>query len=206
MTAYYPNFTAEQKAFLKTWTINATYPTGIDWTTDPALTIPEVALNLPQVTNNLKDMIHGIHAGKDRTTNPFRIARNRSGTITLINSADIGFPGILANCQSCHTYNGYSGVPANTLASRDMANDPSGVTDTTAKANSALATLNATDLMTTPFTASCNSCHDSVAAKAHMQLNGGQISVARSTLNSAGESCSVCHGAGATYDPVVVHL
>jgi hypothetical protein len=59
--------------------------------------------------------------------------------------------------------------------------------------------------MITPFTAACVTCHDSAPAQAHMILNGGQIKVNRSALNSAGESCAVCHGAGAEFDPVKVH-
>jgi OmcA/MtrC family decaheme c-type cytochrome len=197
ISAYYPSFTADEKTALNAWT-------GVDFVAgDPTGTTANVALLFPQVTNNMKDMIHGIHAGKDRTTNPFKIIRNRQGTITIINSAKIGFPGILSDCQSCHTYNGVT-VPSKTLASRDEAINASGNT-TTVLANAALASLNAGDLMTTPFTAACVSCHDSAPAAAHMRLNGGQISVMRSSLNSAGESCAVCHGVGSTYDPAVVH-
>jgi hypothetical protein len=59
--------------------------------------------------------------------------------------------------------------------------------------------------MITPFTAACVTCHDSAPAKAHMTLNGGQIKVTRSSLNIAGESCAVCHGAGSDFDPVKIH-
>jgi len=38
-----------------------------------------------------------------------------------------------------------------------------------------------------------------------MNQNGGQVLALRSTLNLAGESCGICHGAGATYDPAKVH-
>jgi OmcA/MtrC family decaheme c-type cytochrome len=192
-------FTERNKTSLTAWT-------GLSFATNPVTAgNTNVALKFPQVTNNMKDMIHGIHAGKDRTTNTFKIVRNRTpSAINVIDGALIGYPGGLNNCTTCHTYNGYSGVPANTLASRDEAINVAGNT-TTALAKSALATPNAGDLMTTPFTAACASCHDSAPAAAHMKINGGQILVPRTTVNAAGESCAVCHGAGADFDPVKVH-
>lgn len=211
LSNYYPTFTADERAILTTWT-------GVDFSTNPVTAGgTNVALKFPQVTNNMKDMIHGIHAGKARTTNSFKIVRDRTpSAVNVINAAEIGYPGRLTNCQGCHTYNGYSGVPANTLASRDEAVHNTNSTlvagsttvyanNTVADAKAALAQISPRDLMTTPFTASCASCHDSAPAAAHMKLNGGQIMVPRSALNSAAESCAVCHGAGSTYDPVKVH-
>ena len=202
---YYPSFTANDKDSLTRWT-------GVDFlTSNPVAAYaashassPDIALTFPQTTNNFKDMIHGIHAGKDRAT-PIRIARNRGGTQTIVDGLRIGFPGILNNCQSCHTYNGYN-LPATgtLLATREEAVNALGNT-TAALANSALALANADDLMTSPFTAACVSCHDGAPAQAHMKLNGGQIKVTRTNLVSAGESCVVCHGSGADFDPVKTH-
>lgn len=204
-------FTANDKTALTAWT-------GLDFSVNPVTAgYTNVALLFPQTTNNFKDMIHGIHAGNTRTTNSFKIVRDRTpSAVNVINAAEIGYPGRLTNCQGCHTYNGYSGVPANTLASRDEAVHSANSTlvagsttvyanNTVADAKAALAQISPRDLMTTPFTASCASCHDSAPAAAHMKLNGGQIMVPRSALNNAAESCAVCHGAGSTYDPVKVH-
>jgi OmcA/MtrC family decaheme c-type cytochrome len=153
----------------------------------------------------MKDMIHGIHAGKDRTTNTFKIVRNRTpNAINVIDGALIGYPGGLNNCQTCHTYNGYNVPTANALPSRWEAINVAGNT-TPALAASALASTNPGDLMVTPFTSTCFGCHASTAAVAHMKINGGQILVPRTTVNAAGESCAVCHGAGADFDPVKVH-
>jgi OmcA/MtrC family decaheme c-type cytochrome len=161
------------------------------------------ALAFPQTTNNFKDMIHGIHAGKDRA-DPIQIVRDRTpGAITIVSGAKIGFPGILSDCQSCHTYNGYSGAPSNAFATREIADNGAIVDPPSAKAS--LATANATDKMTTPFTASCVSCHDSTAAQVHMTQQGGQIKVNRSALSTSAESCVVCHGAGKEFDPVKSH-
>jgi OmcA/MtrC family decaheme c-type cytochrome len=199
LSAYYPNFTTTQQATLTTWT-------GVDFSVNPVTAGgTNVALAFPQTSNNMKDMIHGIHAGKDRTSS-FKIVRDSTsrGAINVIDGARIGFPGILNNCASCHTYNGYNVPTANLLPTREEAINPAGMT-TTAQAKAALAASNTTDLMITPFTAACVTCHDSTAAKAHMTLNGGQIKVLRSDLILAGESCAVCHGAGSDFDPVKVH-
>ncbi len=205
LTAYYPSFTVNDKDSYTRWSglnFNAGDPVPAYAAANPAA--PDAALLLPQTNNNFKDMIHGIHAGKDRS-NPIRISRNRGGTQTIVDGSRIGFPGILNNCQSCHTYNGYN-VPATgtLLASREEAVNAAGNT-TAALANTALATANAGDLMISPFTAACVSCHDSVPAKAHMTLNGGQIKVLRTALVTANESCAVCHGSGSDFDPVKVH-
>ena len=188
-------FTAKDTANLAAWGI--TIP-------NPVVAGSNFALVFPQTTNNMKDMIHGIHAGKDRTS-PIRIVRDRTpSAVNIINGGNIGFPGILKNCQSCHTYNGYN-VPTtgNLLPTREIA-DNGAIVDT-ASAKASLVTLNATDKVITPFTAACVTCHDSTAAQAHMTLNGGQIKVNRSSMNIAGESCAVCHGVGSTYDPAKVH-
>ncbi len=192
-------FTANDKESLTKWT-------GVSFATNPVTAgNVNVGLLFPQTSNNMKDMIHGLHAGKDRTS-PIQIVRNRlPGALNVIDGARIGFPGILNNCQMCHTYNGYN-VPTSgaLLATRDQAINVAGNT-TPALAKAALATSNATDLMITPFTATCFSCHDSAPAQAHMKLNGGQIRVARSALATAGESCAACHRSGADFDPVKVH-
>ncbi len=187
-------FTTAQRAILTEWT-------GVDWTQPlPA----EVALKFPQVTNNLKDMLHGLHMG-EHNAESFKVVRDSSsrGTINIINGGKIVFPGKLTNCQACHTYNGFSTIPAGALPSRQTA-DTGGMT-TAAQAKAALGTSNPADLMTTPFTAACVSCHSSATAKTHMTLNGGQVLVPRASLNLAGETCAICHGAGATYDPAKVH-
>ena len=198
-------FTAEEKDSLTRWT-------GIDWVTSNPVAAyatanpasPDIALKFPQTTNNFKDMIHGIHASDFRNT-PIQITRNRGGVITVIDGVRITFPGILSNCQGCHTPTGYNMPATGTLfASREEAINPVGNT-TAVLANAALVPANVGDLMTTPFTAACVSCHDSTAAQAHMKLNGGQIKVVRTALASAGESCAVCHGATSEFAPSKVH-
>jgi OmcA/MtrC family decaheme c-type cytochrome len=187
-------FTARDTATLKS--MGVTIP-------NPVAPGSNLAMAFPQTTNNFKDMIHGIHAGKDRAI-PIQIVRDRTpSAINIISGANIGFPGILNRCETCHTYNGYSGAPSNAFASRQIADNGAVVDPASAKVS--LATANAMDRMTTAFTASCISCHDSTAAQAHVTQQGGQIKVNRSDLVPGGESCVVCHGAGKEFDPVKVH-
>ncbi|HWI84311.1 MAG TPA: OmcA/MtrC family decaheme c-type cytochrome [Ramlibacter sp.] len=177
-------------------------------------TKPNAALALPVTTNNFKDMIHGIHAGRDRV-NPFRDARDSTsrGAITLLDFARMDFPGQLSNCETCHIAGTYSGVPLNALPSTyetvDAAYDAAiaAGTATTALAKGALATTtaNATDRVTTPFAGACVSCHDSAASKAHIRQQGGQLQAYRSASLAGSESCVTCHGAGRSEDPATAH-
>ena len=93
----------------------------------------------------------------------------------------MAFPGLLNKCEGCHVPGTYGSVPEGALMSTIVTTgDPNATidpatskvtsTDTTASLtalrNTGLA--NATDLVNTPFTAACVACHDSSAAKAHM--------------------------------------
>ncbi|MFA7281806.1 MAG: OmcA/MtrC family decaheme c-type cytochrome, partial [Sterolibacterium sp.] len=189
LTAY--SFSAADNAKLALW--------GFD------KTLPNAALNFPVTTNNFKDMIHGIHAGADRTT-PFQDARDRTpSAITLLDMSKAHFPNILSNCEAaCHKPGTYSSAPANTLASTYEYNN--GTTPMTPAAYKlSFVQPNATDKVTTPYAAACVSCHDSAIAQAHIGLNGGQIKVNRSALNFSNESCGLCHAPGKDFDPVKVH-
>jgi len=180
------------------------------------------ALKFPVTSNNFKDLIHGIHAGRERVR-PFQDARDRSpSAITLLDFRRMDFPGRLNNCETCHVtatsdQKTYDFVPAGALASTYESIDTAyaagiaGSTATTAQAKTALNTKNDQDIVVTPFAASCVSCHDRQAAKAHIAINGGQLNLARSVALPAGrpledvESCAVCHGPGRDFDTSKVH-
>ena len=179
--------------------------------------VANTALNFPVVTNNFKDMIHGIHAGRDRVS-PMAIARDASsrGVLNLLDFRRMDFPGVLNNCSTCHASSTsatttYNTVPANTLLSTYESIDAAYATAigantaTTALAKTALKLANDTDVVTTPFTAACVSCHDNATTKAHVTQNGGYVKALRSTAKLATESCATCHGPGRTYDTAVVH-
>jgi OmcA/MtrC family decaheme c-type cytochrome len=192
-----------------------------DWKFDK--TAVNAALKFPVTSNNFKDMIHGIHAGRDRVT-PFQDARDSTsrGSIDLLDFRRMDFPGKLNNCETCHTTATgttatYNTIPAGSLASTYESINAAYAaailagTATPANAKASLATANATDTVTTPFTAACVSCHDGSAAKAHMAINGGQLNVTRAAALPAGrpledvESCAVCHGPGREFDTAKVH-
>jgi OmcA/MtrC family decaheme c-type cytochrome len=174
-------------------------------------------------SNNFKDMIHGIHAGRDRVT-PFQDARDSTsrGSIDLLDFRRMDFPGKLNNCETCHvTATGatasYNTIPAGSLVSTYESIDAAyaaavaGSTATPTDAKRSLGTANLTDNVTTPFTASCVSCHDGSTAKAHMSINGGSLSVTRAAAQPSPrpledvESCAVCHGPGREFDTAKVH-
>jgi OmcA/MtrC family decaheme c-type cytochrome len=193
-----------------------------DWTFF-SFTGTNQALKFPVTSNNFKDMIHGIHAGRERRVTPFQDARDRSpAAITLLDFRRMDFPGRLNNCETCHVtattdQKTYDFVPAGALAStyesRDLAYQTgiTGGTATTALAKTALNTRNDQDIVRTPFAAACSSCHDNSAAKAHIAIMGGQLDLARSVALPAVraledvESCAVCHGPGRDFDTSRVH-
>lgn len=205
------NFTATQLAILTTW------DSGFNKAT------VDYSLTFPEFTNNFKEMIHGIHAGKHRT-NPVRDVRNGSGTsITLIDASGFTYPNLLKNCESCHVT-----TPLGTNKHTFKANLPAGVLVTTNVTNNATLPVtiasklaarstvpNAQDIVAAPVTGSCVSCHDTPLAKAHIALNGGQLGAAlngpshtdlgveRSTI--ALEQCVLCHGEGKVADVVKMH-
>jgi OmcA/MtrC family decaheme c-type cytochrome len=177
----------------------------------------ELALKFPVTSNNFKDMIHGIHAGRDRVT-PFQDARDRApGAIALLDFRRMDFPGKLNNCEACHvtgtnTATTYNSVPAGALVStHESINADFANTKTTVNAKASLNTKNDQDLVTTPFAAACVSCHDNSAAKAHIDINGGSVLTRRDVAQKDGrpledvESCAVCHGPGRSVDAAVVH-
>jgi len=202
------NFSAAQTKVLADWGFNKS--------------LPNAALKFPVTSNNLKDMIHGIHAGRERVT-PFQDARDSTsrGSIDLLDFRRMDFPGKLNNCETCHVtavtteQKTYNFVPGGTLPSVYEAIDATyaaGIaagTATPAMAKTALSSASLTDIVTTPFAAACVSCHDRPAAKAHITLNGGVVNATRAAARPTGvedvESCAVCHGPGRDFDAAKIH-
>jgi OmcA/MtrC family decaheme c-type cytochrome len=128
----------------------------------PAGTVPE--------SINFRFMIHRIHRGK-QLQRDFTVYRSRG----VFNFNEIGFPGDLRDCATCHVNNSYQlPLPANmsaTLAPREFFS-PLG-----------------------PAASACLGCHDGEDAAAHAYLMTAPF----------GESCPVCHAEGADFAVSKVH-
>lgn len=183
-------------------------------TVNPATASAEVVaaygpdpLQYPEASNNLKDMIHGIHGVEKRTTD-YEFVRNRNNGIPY-NWGHVKFPGRAGDCLTCHKPETFE-VPLNDSALLTTnrttgvasGNDVDGAAVTAARNT----VPNATDFVITPAAAACFGCHDSELAQTHMKQNGASINTNRSNvvaLNS--EACSFCHGPGRSEDLAVVH-
>ena len=146
-----------------------------------------------EFSNNLKDMIHAIHADGKRTI-PFDFIRGTSAGgsgqgLHLLGS--FGFFGRAGECTACHMPDTYlpEAVPTGALWSTLVATP----TDTVANFNPAA------NLRMGPVSAACFSCHDSAAASSHMAANVANV------RGVATETCVTCHGAGKSADVDVVH-
>jgi len=148
----------------------------------------------PEVPNNMKDMIHGIHSAffRSRTTNPggegieFTDIRNfRDGALILGN--EITFPGTLNHCTKCHVSNSTGTtatyrpdvIPDNVLLSTTRVTTGN-ASETRADILAARASVpNATDLVNSPIAAACYGCHASIPRASHMVQMGGDVSSTR---------------------------
>jgi OmcA/MtrC family decaheme c-type cytochrome len=139
-----------------------------------------------QESFNLKDMLHNIHSAQ-------AIADNNS-----IDWSGVVFPSISPSyCIACHKPGTYSEVPVGA--------QPSTYAWTTV-ASPGVTIQTATDTLTSPFTAACISCHNTALARAHARANGGSILVLRPAYPATDtETCGICHGAGKSEDPAMIH-
>lgn len=166
----------------------------------------------PEASNNFKDMIHGVHAGKNAATVgiPLAFVRDRgtSGEFDY-NFEEVTFPGVLKTCLACHkdttnsTNATYVSIPSGAQVSTQVTTTgvpltlqtAVGVGNNVTQVSADRASLpNAQDLVTTPFTATCRSCHSQPQTIAHFKSNGGQLLVQRNAVVSGGEACATCHG------------
>ncbi len=168
--------------------------------------------------------IHAIHGGAKRSVN-----FNWHASSATEGFWDIKFPGVLRQCETCHlpgTYDfsatgsaaalpnrQYRTVATGTLASsisRSPYVDQAGVTNygtgfSVAAATGVPTDAAATTLVTSPVATQCFACHDSVLARAHIEINGGSIYAPRSNALTTTETCMVCHATGRIADIKVMH-
>jgi len=145
-------------------------------------------------TIDMKVMIHALHAA-DYTKEPYEACGFRFPSGGTAHTFDFVYPGKLNNCEGCHVEDGFYPVdPTAVLGTTVDANDPADVTD---------------DVVVSPNSAICSSCHVSDLAANHMIQNGGDFDARKdvdSNLVSFGnETCQLCHGPGASADTAVMH-
>ena len=128
----------------------------------------------------------------------------------------VTYPGILKDCQQCHTATGYDlSNPASTTNRlyRTVATGTIASTGTNAVSNSPYITPDVaygsgfsfsavtgattaaagTTLVNSPIAGVCFACHDSDIVKQHMENNGGSIYRERSAALTKLEQCTFCH-------------
>jgi len=172
----------------------------------------------PEASNNLKDMIHGVHAGSDSLVvgTPLRFVRDRSTSGEFdFNFQEVQFVGVLKDCRACHkdtlTSAGavdnsratYISFPAGVQSSTQVTTTGVPLTLQTAAGVGNNVTQvdldrksvpNAQDLVNTPFTATCRACHSRPNALAHFRTMGGSVNTPRVQADPAAEACVTCHG------------
>jgi len=165
---------------------------------------PADPLTFPEVTNDLKEMIHAIHAAEVRS-GAFREVRDRGTSgVFYLDFSHITYPNTKDACLACHKAGTYLAVPEGASATNWKTFN--GVDDRTNILAARNTVPNAQDVVATPYASACYSCHDSAIAKAHMEQNGGQIGVDRQSLATPVlETCVLCHGAGRAADVKVAH-
>jgi OmcA/MtrC family decaheme c-type cytochrome len=174
----------------------------------------------PEDAQNMKDMIHGIHASAFRDRK-YEHVRNRSGGI-YYDWSEVTFPaeGGTQHCDLCHKSGTYLlPLPSDLLPTTvrttgvDDGQDADYLAVRVARdAPPAGTFINDSDWVNSPTASSCFYCHTSTAALGHMLQNGGLLSVPdgtwytnRKDYGTPFESCAVCHGAGKIWDVAVVH-
>jgi OmcA/MtrC family decaheme c-type cytochrome len=165
-------------------------PKNADGTVNTAATLD----GLKEQTVDFRRMVHAIHGAGKRET-PY-VAYGFGGTAH--DYSGVGYPGILNNCRACHKGDTFmlplaSGLLASTVDTGNILTNPGYLADQT------------DDLVTTPASFICASCHDSALAQTHMEQNGGQFSVLVTGANNSAETCEVCHGPGRLADVARVH-
>ncbi|HTT09999.1 MAG TPA: OmcA/MtrC family decaheme c-type cytochrome [Burkholderiaceae bacterium] len=171
--------------------------------------------------------IHAIHASAKRTV-PF----TWDATSPTDTFANVLFPGVLKDCETCHlpgTYNFSASASAAAIFNRQYRTVATGgpflSTDASAftyspyiqlgvtygagfSFNAATGVTTAaapTTLVNSPLATQCFACHDSTQAMAHIQINGGSLYAPRSAALGTIETCMVCHDVGRIADIKVVH-
>jgi OmcA/MtrC family decaheme c-type cytochrome len=119
---------------------------------------------------DFKVLIHGIHGAEYRTSIGATglVVYGFGGTAN--DFRDVGFPGVLANCEACHLAGTYGPISlpigATTISTSGNPADPAGF------------------LRVTKNAAVCSSCHASSLFMDHMQQMGGQWGLTQAQIDA----------------------
>jgi len=132
-------------------------------------------LAYPEATNNIKELVHGVHAATDR---PYEFVRNRVNGF-YYNWSEVTFPGNLIDCQKCHLEGTYNVAPDDALwtTERITTGNSAETRDDIIAARGSVP--NDTDLVNSPTTSACFYCHDTSTPESHMVLQGGKLGITR---------------------------
>jgi len=155
------------------------------------------------------NITHGIHAGAKRS-----VDFNWHATADH-SFADVAYPMVLNRCETCHlpgTYDlsasasaaaaGINGAEQRQLrlVANGTLNAGVSLSPHIPAADIGVTNFGAagalTNLVTSPWTQSCASCHDTPSAIAHMEASGGAHYKTRSEALGKTEQCATCHGPG----------
>jgi len=174
-------------------------PNATDIAARAAATPPATAANardgMTEEPIDLKYKIHALHDGNVRAAAGAPYVVYHRGNFTDFRVIT-PYPGALNNCLACHLDGTY--YPQDPTSSTSLA--------TTVNSNGNSASP-AGQVAMTAATSACSACHVTLPAKEHMMQNGGSFSAVKSAASKvvSGETCVVCHGAGAIADVAVVH-
>jgi OmcA/MtrC family decaheme c-type cytochrome len=192
---------------------------------------PSNPLTFPEESMSFKALIHGVHSASKRDDD-FDFVRDRGTSgVFYYDMAEVTFPGVLNNCETCHkpgTYDvdlppdllnttvqvpgvAFTGASGNAATACD---DTLGVNESSFQnilaARAAPCLPNDTDLVSTPIAATCNGCHTTAIAELHMVEHGAYLRERRSdvsaNLDGQIETCTLCHGPGRLADVGVLHM
>ena len=147
-----------------------------------------------QLPMNLKDLVHGLHAGKPVggdpiRTDPFAFIR---GTLAggsgngPYDFSDIGFPASPADCEVCHR----PGTHTLPISPDALWSVVDGFPAASIDQPTYMVNLPMNERIP-PAWASCAGCHNTPDATAHFELN---------TAEANGEACAVCHAPGRAFE------
>jgi OmcA/MtrC family decaheme c-type cytochrome len=142
---------------------------------------------------DFKFMVHAIH-GSGETGVPYQVC-GYNNSVHEFSGDTVHYPGHIDNCEACHESGTYFPV------------DPSEVLGTTVSVGADPTPID--DVVVSPNTAVCSTCHVSDLAKTHMMQNGGDFNATKAAdsmlISSGVETCELCHGPGRTADVETVH-